>query len=87
VFLRIVRYLLIVVPALVNVAFLTLLERKILGYVQLRKGPNKVRFVGLLQPFADAVKLFLKESTFPESGNFILFLVAPWSGLFLALTV
>jgi len=82
-----VRYLLIVVPALVNVAFLTLLERKILGYVQLRKGPNKVRFAGLLQPFADAVKLFLKESTFPESGNFILFLVAPWSGLFLALTV
>lgn len=82
-----VGYLLVVVPALVNVAFLTLLERKILGYVQLRKGPNKVRFAGLLQPFADAVKLFLKESTFPETGNFLLFLVAPWSGLFLALTV
>lgn len=64
--LSIVSYLMIIVPALVNVAFLTLLERKILGYAQERKGPNKVSIAGLLQPFADAVKLFLKETPQPE---------------------
>lgn len=64
--LSIVSYLMVIVPALVNVAFLTLLERKILGYAQERKGPNKVSIAGLLQPFADAVKLFLKETPQPE---------------------
>lgn len=49
------------VGVLINVAFFTLLERKILGLSQYRKGPNKVRYGGVLQPIADAVKLFLKE--------------------------
>ena len=49
------------IPILVNVAFITLLERKILGYSQLRKGPNKVSIIGIAQPFNDAIKLFTKE--------------------------
>ena len=45
--------------------FLTLLERNILGYLDIRKGPNEVGFVGILQPFSDAIKLFSREKTFP----------------------
>merc|ERR1719320_49817 len=67
--LRFIRYIILVICTLVNVAFVTLLERKILGYSQLRKGPNKVRIIGVAQPFNDAIKLFSKElvtfSVFP----------------------
>jgi NADH-ubiquinone oxidoreductase chain 1 len=62
---------------LINVAFFTLLERKILGLRQARKGPNKVAWGGLFQPFADAIKLFLKETVSLYFRNRILFFLAP----------
>nr|NP_008248.1 NADH dehydrogenase subunit 1 [Lumbricus terrestris]Q37546.1 RecName: Full=NADH-ubiquinone oxidoreductase chain 1; AltName: Full=NADH dehydrogenase subunit 1 [Lumbricus terrestris]AAC46874.1 NADH dehydrogenase subunit 1 [Lumbricus terrestris]prf//2122275L NADH dehydrogenase:SUBUNIT=1 [Lumbricus terrestris] len=73
------------VLALLAMAFYTLMERKFLGYFHLRKGPNKVGLMGLPQPFADAIKLFVKEQAKPNPSNQTPFLFAPTMGLVLAL--
>nr|QOU09770.1 NADH dehydrogenase subunit 1 [Grammomys macmillani] len=74
-------------PILIAMAFLTLVERKILGYMQLRKGPNIVGPYGILQPFADAMKLFMKEPMRPLTTSISLFIIAPTLSLSLALSL
>src|SRR3954471_16856565 len=67
----------VLVPLLVGVAYLTYAERKVLAAMQLRKGPNVVGPFGLLQPFADALKMLMKETIIPSGSNRLLFLMAP----------
>nr|QOD97829.1 NADH dehydrogenase subunit 1 [Fregetta grallaria] len=75
------------IPILIAVAFLTLVERKVLSYMQSRKGPNIVGPFGLLQPVADGVKLFIKEPIRPSTSSPFLFVMTPMLALLLAITI
>jgi NADH-quinone oxidoreductase subunit H len=81
----ILKILSIVVPLLISVAYLTIAERKIMGAIQRRRGPNVVGFIGLLQPLADGLKLFVKETILPTNANISIFLLAPSLSFILSL--
>ena len=81
----VLKILAIIVPLLVGVAYLTLCERKVIGSIQRRKGPNVVGVFGLLQPLADGLKLFAKETILPNQANLIIFVLAPILTFILAL--
>ena len=80
----IIKSLIIIVPILIGVAFFTLLERKIMANIQRRRGPNVVGLLGVLQPFADGLKLLIKETIIPSKANKIIFLLAPILALLLS---
>nr|YP_004021617.1 NADH dehydrogenase subunit 1 [Entoria okinawaensis]BAJ24438.1 NADH dehydrogenase subunit 1 [Entoria okinawaensis] len=86
-FMSCLSFLILVIFILVSVAFFTLFERKILGYIQIRKGPNKVSFLGILQPISDAIKLLTKENLLPMTSNFIPYYFSPVINLFLSLII
>ena len=77
----------IIIPTLLSVAYITLLERKILASRQFRFGPNKVSWVGILQPIADALKLFSKQVSSPFSGNLFIYVISPILSMLLMLIV
>jgi NADH-quinone oxidoreductase subunit H len=84
-FVTFIRILAVVLPLLIAVAYLTLIERKVIASMQRRKGPNVIGFFGLLQPFADVLKLIVKETIVPSVSNRLIFLSAPIITLFFSL--
>jgi len=81
----VIKILIVVVPLLISVAYFTLAERKILGAIQRRRGPNVVGVYGLLQPLSDGLKLLVKEVVLPSNANKGLFLMAPVITFFISL--
>nr|YP_009913186.1 NADH dehydrogenase subunit 1 [Lelecella limenitoides]QLJ92998.1 NADH dehydrogenase subunit 1 [Lelecella limenitoides] len=83
----IIGMLILIIGVMIGVAFLTLLERKVLGYIQIRKGPNKMGYLGILQPFCDAIKLFSKEQVYLNYSNYLVYYFSPIMSFMLSLMV
>lgn len=81
------RYFFVCVFILLGVAFFTLLERKVLGYIHFRLGPNKVGILGIFQPFRDALKLFTKSNLKMLNFNYYLYIISPMFGIFLMILI
>nr|AOY39473.1 NADH dehydrogenase subunit 1 [Cerophytidae sp. BMNH 900085] len=79
------NYLFLIICILLSVGYLTLLERKVLSYIQERKGPNKTSMMGIFQPLSDGVKLFTKENNFPMMANKFLFIISPIMNIFVSM--
>nr|UKG18948.1 NADH dehydrogenase subunit 1 [Dendrolimus punctatus] len=86
-FLIFIGLIILILGVLIGVAYMTLLERKLLGYIQIRKGPNKVGFIGILQPFSDAIKLFTKEQMYPNFSNYFSYYFSPIISFILSLVI
>lgn len=80
-----IKIISVILPLLIAIAYMTLAERKVMAAIQRRKGPNIVGLFGLLQPLADGLKLFVKETILPSSANLIIFVLAPILTFLLAL--
>jgi len=85
IFILIINFLTIIIPILLSVAIFTLFERKVIGYIQRRKGPNLVGFLGIFQPLSDGLKLMLKEPIMPLNSNKLMYISAPIITLLLSL--
>nr|YP_009775684.1 NADH dehydrogenase subunit 1 [Dahlica ochrostigma]QJA15910.1 NADH dehydrogenase subunit 1 [Dahlica ochrostigma] len=86
-YLSFIGIIILLIGVLVSVAFLTLLERKLLSYIQIRKGPNKVSFLGILQPFSDGIKLFSKNNIYLNLSNYLCYYFSPIISFSLSLLI